>query len=270
MPRPQLFAACALLLLAALPARGGATEAGRAPLRDLWRAGRVTLTDTGRVYGAPLHLDRRAWLKAGGLLALGGLLLANDESIHAEIRRGSERGPLKPLIEFGEFIEPAAYQGNTNAAYVGGLLLGYAFDWELLRDTCARILEGHLVTGIAKNGANLLVGRRRPFEALGAYEFEPNGGTSFPSGHAVTMLVLTEVLAERIDHPLADLALGAGAVCLCLQRVASDNHWPSDVYAGALIGLGTTRVLLAQERARGGMSARLVPLPAGLAIVGNF
>ncbi len=249
------------------------TTHGRRPLPDLIRAGRITLHDTGRVYSAPWRWDRGHLLKAGGLLALGGLIMANDERIAAEIRHGRSGGPLEPFIELGEALEPAAYQGNTNAIYAGGLLLGYAFDWPPLRDFCARILEAHLVSGIGKNGANLLVGRRRPFEAMGPYHFELGGGTSFPSGHAITAMALTGVLMDRSPYTALDIAIATGGLSVCLQRVSSEAHWPSDVYVGALFGWGVARVLLDEETRRAGklrVDAVFPPGGAGLVLSGAF
>jgi membrane-associated phospholipid phosphatase len=245
----------------------------RRPLPDLIQAGRITLYDTGRVYSTPWRLNRRQLLKAGGLIALGGLIMANDEKIAAEIRRGRNGGPLKPFIELGEALEPTAYQGNTNVIYAGGLLLGYALDWPLLRDFCGRIIEAHLVAGIGKNGANLLVGRRRPFEELGPYDFELGGGTSFPSGHAVTVMALTGVLMDRSPHLLLDIAIATGGLSVCLQRVSSEAHWPSDVYFGALFGWGVARVLLDEEaKRRGGLRVDTLFRAdgAGLQLSGTF
>ncbi len=254
-------------------ARAAETPPGRRPLPDLIRAGRVTLYDTGRVYSAPLRWDRRRLLQAGGLLALGGLIMANDEKIATEIRHGRSGGPLEPFIELGETLEPVAYQGNTNAIYAGGLLLGYALDWPPLRDFCARIIETHIISGIGKNGANLLVGRRRPFEAMGPYHFELGGGTSFPSGHAITAMALTGVLMDRSPYVALDIAIATGGLSVCLQRVSSEAHWPSDVYVGALFGWGVARVLLDEEARRGNklrVDAVFPPGGAGLVLSGAF
>jgi membrane-associated phospholipid phosphatase len=54
--------------------------------------------------------------------------------------------------------------------------------------------------------------------------------------------------------------------------VYDDRHWSSDVVGGALVGIGTSRLVLHQLHARGGASGTgpaalaLIPLPGGVAV----
>ena len=81
-----------------------------------------------------------------------------------------------------------------------------------------------------------IFGRIRPEADMGALIVAPATGYSFPSGHATVSWALAVVLAsvERLYAPV----WFALAFCISLSRVYLGVHFPSDVVAGALIGLG--------------------------------
>jgi undecaprenyl-diphosphatase len=59
---------------------------------------------------------------------------------------------------------------------------------------------------------------------------------SFPSGHAMT---LTGVLAPVVLlWPAAAVSAVVMACCMAWSRIATGHHYPSDVAAGVLLGLG--------------------------------
>src|SRR5207237_2866669 len=72
-----------------------------------------------------------------------------------------------------------------------------------------------------------------------AFNFEPFTGTeayfSFPSGHAVTAFALA--FAVGAAWPRARLAMYVYAVVIATTRLVLLAHHPSDVVAGALIGV---------------------------------
>jgi membrane-associated phospholipid phosphatase len=80
------------------------------------------------------------------------------------------------------------------------------------------------------------VGRARPLDGLGAAQFTPFGktslGSSFSSNHMVGVMALITPFAEQYDAPWL---YGLGAIT-GFGRVASRNHWFSDVVGGGLIG----------------------------------
>lgn len=92
---------------------------------------------------------------------------------------------------------------------------------------------------------------------------------SFPSGHSVTAFTLAGLLiiGLRLSFGTALLTL-AGATLLAISRMAVGVHWPTDVLAGAVIGL--VSVLLGQRllnRWKSLHNARWTA-PAGLFITG--
>jgi membrane-associated phospholipid phosphatase len=86
-----------------------------------------------------------------------------------------------------------------------------------------------------------VVGRGRPFVGghANAFNFAPFNGTeahfSFPSAHAVTAFALAYGVAAI--WPRTRVAMAAYAVLIGLTRLVLLAHHPSDVVAGAVIGV---------------------------------
>jgi membrane-associated phospholipid phosphatase len=86
-----------------------------------------------------------------------------------------------------------------------------------------------------------IVGRGRPFVGgeANAFNFVHFAGTeayaSFPSAHAITAFALA--FAVSAVWPRARVAMMVYAVLIALSRLVLLAHHPSDVVAGALIGV---------------------------------
>lgn len=84
--------------------------------------------------------------------------------------------------------------------------------------------------------------RPRPFERLSGIHCRTphSAGRSFPSRHVASGLVMAAIGGEQ--HPRLGALMAAIAWLLGLSRVLAGLHYPSDVFAGALLALVTTRV----------------------------
>jgi undecaprenyl-diphosphatase len=86
-----------------------------------------------------------------------------------------------------------------------------------------------------------IVGRGRPFVGgeANAFNFAHFAGTeayaSFPSGHAIASFALA--FAVSAVWPQARIAMTVYAVLIAISRLVLLAHHPSDVVAGALIGV---------------------------------
>jgi PAP2 superfamily protein len=103
-------------------------------------------------------------------------------------------------------------------------------------------------TGVLKVG----VGRHSPDEEDGSGKFSPFSGehSVFPSGHTsfgfTTATVVATMYKERRGVRIASYGL---ATAMGLSRIASDDHWSSDVLFGAAKGyiIGKTVTLLHKD-----------------------
>jgi membrane-associated phospholipid phosphatase len=95
----------------------------------------------------------------------------------------------------------------------------------------------NLVTEVLKYS----IGRGRPFVGgeANAFHFSHFAGNpayySFPSGHATTAFALA--FAVSVVWPQARLAMAVYAIIIAATRLVLVAHHPSDVVAGALVGI---------------------------------
>jgi len=89
----------------------------------------------------------------------------------------------------------------------------------------------------------LVVGRERPFDVLTEVNGVSFGGfskasdPSFPSAHAARAFAVAVLLTYGRPRGQASVAVGVAAM-IGISRIYLGVHWPSDVLAGALLGVG--------------------------------
>lgn len=103
------------------------------------------------------------------------------------------------------------------------------------------LLESLLVGGLASVSIKYIFGRSRPYKEDGNIKFNwfetNNIFNSFPSGHVMTAFTTSTVLSNYFDNLYLSIALYSLAGLTAYQRIATDNHWFSDVLLGSGIGI---------------------------------
>jgi undecaprenyl-diphosphatase len=185
-------------------------------------------------------------LTAIGVVAIVVLMVTVDA---AEISLMPPRGtaslwPVRILTDFGKdtyllsllagalfviaIVSPLQRDGSRYRLLRLGTRLEFIFLAVLVP-----VLAGELIKWV--------VGRGRPFVGgkANAFNFHPFTGTeayfSFPSGHAITAFALA--FAVSAVWPRSRPAMIAYAILIALSRLVLLAHHPSDVVAGALIGV---------------------------------
>ncbi|RYE08812.1 MAG: phosphatase PAP2 family protein [Hyphomicrobiales bacterium] len=191
--------------------------------------------------------EKRWWLAFLVMLALVGLALVVDRplSLWAQSWPDAVRVPLREITRYGE-SDWILYPSAVLFLITGALAL--LVRWKLMRTMLWQFtaLYGFIFTGVglpslATTIAKRVIGRARPmhFDEYGSLAFQPNWldwtFQSFPSGHSTTAFALAAVvgfLSARWFYPALALAVVIG-----ISRVALGVHHPSDVVAGAIVGL---------------------------------
>jgi membrane-associated phospholipid phosphatase len=154
-----------------------------------------------------------------------------DERLMRCLRRSRSGATDRSLVA----ITRAANYSRLWLAIAGGLA---AFGGRGGRRAAEQGLIAVAIAAIVANGpAKLLVRRRRPFLRSRPALIQTPRSTSFPSGHSATAFGFATGACTELP-PLAPVLLPlAGAVAY--SRVHTGVHYPSDVVAGAAIGVGS-------------------------------
>lgn len=181
----------------------------------------------------------RPWLASGlGLICAAAGVSQLDVGARQWLQSLGLRGDLERVIKLMEIF-----------AHGTGLLVTVALIWTLapeFRRRLPRLLAAYGLAGVSVNAIKLLVPRLRP--SAGPEASLPAGwgnweylSQSFPSGHSAAAVALALSLA--VLFPRGRWVFLALAGLACLQRVVFDAHWPSDVLAGAAIGVWAVAVV---------------------------
>ena len=193
------------------------------------------------------------------LLGLGGFALLTwavasrmaipyDQSL-LDLARG-----WTSLSRVWELVSNAA---NIPMIFVGVGLVLWLF-WKGARREAVLVIVTLALVTAGSEAVKQLVQRPRP---PGSDTVVPGVIYSFPSGHvleAVTILGIVAVLVWRSSQPLlvrvvVALAISVFVALVAVARVAINAHYPSDVLAGFLAGIGVLAIFILLTRApRGG------------------
>jgi len=222
---------------------------------------------------------RRA-LPYAGIFAGGAALFALDENIN-DFTRDKSLHSLTTDRFFGaveDFGRVGPYLIAVPLLGAHGLIYKDKRSLRVAEELTAGLFLAQGITGSVKSAC----GRLRPYESDSPYRFFKKG-TSFYSGHAVTIWTFATILSK--NYPRQDLGfIGVGrdihllpiisysiASMVCLQRLYSDDHWASDVYFGALAGYSVGTLVVHFGNKLHGVSVTAFPAAtAGLSVSYNF
>ena len=212
----------------------------------------MTMSDTEPTVPEP---RRRAMLRHPlpyGLLVAVLVSLAIDLPVAAYAKQGNHPRWLSELLEISE----------TFGHGIGVTLIAIAV---VVLDPARRrffplLLAGSLGAGLTSNVVKLIVIRFRPrvidvlpetvwstFGGLWSFS-EGNPSQSFPSSHTATAVGLAVILSEF--YPRGRWYFTALAILVGMQRIQVSAHFPSDVFAGAIVGWGVATGLLILDARR--------------------
>ena len=193
------------------------------------------IDDTTATLLAPLRWDGHDWLLTGattvGIVGVGLLL---DEEIEQDSQKDRESGKDQALDKVG------LLGTGVSLAVIGGLWIGGELtDSPRAVDTALDCIESSVIaSGIITPSIKFIVGRERPGNG-DAFKFDPftSFSSSFPSGHTTQAFAVASVIAANYDD---QPWIGATALTIAgvvgYSRINANQHYASDVLAGAAIG----------------------------------
>jgi membrane-associated phospholipid phosphatase len=239
MPR-ALTACIALSLLLTINFQASADN----PLLEIARDQKV-------IWQAPFHVKEH-WNWIVPLAATTGFLISRDDPWFKEYK------PSRHTVQVSKNISALGSTPVTYAAAGTMYLLGKASGSSQFSRIGVLGLEALVNSTIVSYGLKLATQRERPHTGdLDGSFFE--GGSSFPSGHAMSAWSLASAVANSGHQPLfLQIAAYGLATAVSVSRVTGEKHYPSDVLMGSAMGFLIGRYVAG----KGLISDRVSLLPA--------
>lgn len=184
--------------------------------------------------GAPALISRSdAWFLAAAATGVA-LMSAADQSVWAHAS-----APARPDAKrLAGVVRPLGTPQVVGPSLVAGYLAGRIANAPELSEASARAFVSIGSAVVACEAVKLAVGRERPFQSPGdADEFRPfSGDASFPSGHTTLAFATATALDRETDAAWVPWVAYPTAALVGWSRIQDDEHWASDVLAGAALG----------------------------------
>jgi membrane-associated phospholipid phosphatase len=201
--------------------------------------------DEGDVLRFPRKIGKH-WVPFVVLTAATAGLIVLDPTDTPTFRRTNK------FAEFGEvasgFNTGAAMAAIPTLFYVTRAKAHDSYGKQTVFMAAEAIADVQIVTLVAK-----MIDRRiRPVDVAPGGDYADTwfkadvlGGKSFPSGHTITAFALADVFVERYpEHRWIPWVAYGLAATVGFSRLTLQAHFPSDVFAGAALGILMTRGLV--------------------------
>src|ERR1700675_2172510 len=194
-------------------------------LREL---GKDFLLDQKQIWTSParLRFSDTEWLVPLSGITAGLFVTDRDFSTHLS-HNPSTISRYKNLSNAGV----GALIGSAGGMW----LLSHATHNEHWRETGFLAGEAALNSLVMVEGLKYSLGRERPFQGNGSGDFF-QGGTSFPSEHSAAAWSVAGVIAHEYPGLLTKVIVYGLAATVDFSRLRGQQHFPSDVLIGTVIG----------------------------------
>lgn len=162
-------------------------------------------------------------------------------------------------------------------AISGGLLAtGIVFGDRRLATMGREAIEASIFAGLIANVLKPAFGRERPLSSNNGTVFKPGTSNfSFPSGHSTEAFAVASVVAIRSSGWVVPTLAYTCASLVAFDRVNDRAHFPSDVLAGAALGVTVGRFIAhrhdrLEETGIPRLTLSLEPIPHGLGLRARF
>lgn len=174
------------------------------------------------------------------LVVLGGigLLSTLDQPVANHFRDHRSAGGDNLADAWSRIGTPLIFGPVTVGLVAGGLI---AKDPEVTK-AGGRLALALVLAGAADQGLKTVLGRERPLGNEGAFDFDPGHfDRAFPSGHTAMAFAMATSLADDVHPTWAKLGLYGLATGVAVSRVYQQQHWVSDVFGGAALGIASAK-----------------------------
>ena len=247
-----------------------ATPTHSRPLAIVGNELRIYVDDSAALVTAPFHWDKTDWLKAGAVSVGIAGAMAYDERLAAEIQE--RRSPATDRLS-----TVTTSFGTTQAFAISAVLIGSGVVFKDANVTSMgrEAIEASIFTGLIAAVAKRAFGRQRPIDANDETVFLfGSSNQSFPSGHTTEAFTVASVIAARSSGWVVPTLAYTVASLVAYDRLNDRAHFPSDVVAGAALGISVGRFVVhrhqPKEPAAHTVELQVVPIRNGASVVARF
>src|SRR6185503_5135005 len=223
--RGVLFAIILVFSISA-PAQTPGAKTPRKPKTDTSLEKKVVvnfLRDQGAIWTSPFHLQRTdaKWLAPLGLSTMA--LITTDRYTSGElVEHGDNLSRLRISKDVSRLGSFSSTGGLVGVLYLTGRLTHN----DRLRETGLLGAGALIHSSLVVRGLKIASQRQRPPVDDSSGEFF-DGGSSFPSGHAVNAWSVATVIAQEYGQhrPLVQIGLYGAATAVSLSRFTGRNHF---------------------------------------------
>jgi membrane-associated phospholipid phosphatase len=173
---------------------------------------------------------------AGATIAFAALFDRPFERHLSPHRNSASATHFRRMGDLGQLAGPAV--GTLFAVQ------GWAAGNDKSKETAFLSYESFLWSGALCGGIKYAVGRERPSLSSDPFHFRPaSGNASFPSGHTTAAFAAATVFSEQYPHWAVIIPSYAAASAVGFSRMVANQHWGSDVVAGAMLGTVVSHTL---------------------------
>ena len=178
---------------------------------------------------------------AFGLASAGAVAIAGHNDLWLRCKAIAFRPPF--ARDLARAAQPLGNPVFVAPALLAGYGIAHAFHAPAVGSGLTEIGWSVVVAGAGALALKEVVGRARPVHSPDDnHSFEPfSGELSFPSGHATVAFALAEAIDRTTGSRWAPWLTYPVAALVGWSRVRDDQHWTSDVVAGAALGVWTAR-----------------------------
>jgi len=248
------------------PPPGARFNLGKA-LRD---EAALYVQDSFALVRAPLHWRSDDWMKFGGVAVGVAGIMAFDDHLAAEAQE--RRSPATNRLSSW-----TTRFGAADVYVASGVLIvsGVVFQSRDVTSTGRDALEATFLSTLVVSGLKRIAGRQRPSQAGNRTVFEPgSGGASFPSGHATEAFTMASVVSAHAQGWVIPTLAYTAASLVAYDRVNDREHFPSDVVAGAALGVAVGHFIVHRHQpakpGRVAVEMEVVPVRHGIGVMARF
>jgi membrane-associated phospholipid phosphatase len=197
---------------------------------------RNVLRDQAAIWTSPFHAGRgdAKWLAPLGVSA--AVFFATDRHTAGEMLEG---GASPTRLKISRDISQAGNLYTTGGIAAAFYFFGRGSHNVRARETGLLAAEALVDSSVVVETLKFASRRQRPPTDHASGEFF-DGGSSFPSGHAISVWALAAVVADEYGQhrPLLRFGVYGLASAVSLSRFTGRRHFLSDVLVGSAIGYG--------------------------------